>query len=672
MFPLWLIWCRYEYIVRATNAAGRTDSPAISVTTDESFPTSVRAPAVSSVTGRYDQLRITWSAPQQPNGLISHYILQRNESTPWNVEVTSQLEYTDDGLMADMIYSYTVSACTSAGCTTSPRSTARTSEHVPASMSPPLMTTLNSSAVRVSWSAPVQANGRITHYQLLMNSTIIYSGLATAQLVSQLQPYVLYEFVISACTSVGCTNSRPALARPDEAPPSDLHAPTVHVTGTRSMEISWLPPEKPNGLITGYELRRNGSLIQLTIDRWYVDYDCLPGTTYGYKVTVYNSKGGVDSPVTFGTTFSSAPQGIRPPGLEALSPTDVAVTWQAPAITNGQIVNYTLYVSHDVVYTGMAVSTVVRGLSPWTEYTFRVAACTLTGCSVSRDSRIRTLEAPPSGLSQPRLNAAVVGQVLVAWAAPQSPNGVITRYELYRRPSNYSDAQGSLFVLLHTKLYSPIVVEKLLWTHGSCFSPNVSFFLPFLSLPNPGGCLDDWYHQTLPYCHHILSSQRGDSFGGDLHVCSSQHAFNAYLQLTVNQNIDPEYWPRVQVSCCSAGWWRSIWTSHLNWSRSQTTSIEWLPSTLVERRVLSGVAYEPLRRFHNASRHPRSSYVRYMMYTSSLTIVSCCWSETPHYHLLTFSFERLPSSLRHCVVIIASYRINYYYNYNTNNNDNNK
>lgn len=434
--------------MRATNEAGSTDSPAISVTTDESVPTSVRAPAISSVTGRYDQLRITWSPPQQPNGLIRHYILQRNESTPWNVDVTTHLEYTDDGLTADTIYSYTVSACTSAGCTSSPRSTARTSEHVPDLVSPPLATTLNSSAVRVSWTAPVQANGRITHYQLLMNATIIYSGLATTQVVSRLQPYVLYEFVISACTSVGCTSSLPTLARPDEAPPTDLPPPTVHVTGTRSMEISWLPPEKPNGLITGYELRRNGSLIQLTVDRWYVDYDCLPGTTYGYKVTVYNSKGGVDSPLTFGTTFSSAPQGIRPPSLEALSSTNVAATWQAPAITNGQIVNYTLYVSHDVVYTGMAVSTVVRDLSPWTEYRFRVAACTLTGCAVSRDARIRTLEAPPAGLSQPRLTAAVVGQVLVEWRAPQSLNGVITRYELYRRPSNYNDTRGLLFILL--------------------------------------------------------------------------------------------------------------------------------------------------------------------------------------------------------------------------------
>ena len=439
--------CRYEYGVRASNAAGSTDSPVLPVTTDEAVPSYVQPPAVSPVAARYDQLLITWSVPDQPNGVILHYILQRNESTPWNVG--AQSAYLDDAVVADTTYSYTVSACTSAGCTTSRRSTARTGEHVPAFVSAPLATALSSSALRVSWTPPSQANGRITHYQLLMNASVVYSGLATRHVVGGLQPYALYEFVVSACTSAGCTSSQPTLARPDEAVPTDLRAPTARATGTRSAEISWSPPTKPNGLITAYELYRNASLVQLTTDRWYVDYDCLPGTTYGYRVTAYNSKGGVDSPLTYVTTFSSAPQGIRAPELAALSSSAVAVSWRAPAVPNGQIVNYTLYREHDVIYTGLSVSTVVRDLSPWTDYSFRVSACTVTGCTVSRDGRIRTGEAPPAGLSPPRLTAAVVGQVLVEWTAPQSPNGVVTHYELHRRDDNHTAAHGlSAFILM--------------------------------------------------------------------------------------------------------------------------------------------------------------------------------------------------------------------------------
>jgi len=434
--------------VRATNAAGSTDSPVIRITVAESVPASVPAPSISPVSGRYDQLMITWTAPRRPNGLIRYYILQRNASTAWNVNTSTDdvlLEYVDRGLQADTIYSYTVTACTSAGCTSSTSSTSRTNENVPSSVSPPVATALNSTAVRLSWTSPTQTNGRMRRYLLIMNGTVIYSGLATTQVVTSLEPYVLYEFAISACTSAGCTPSRSTLARPDEDLPTDLSAPSVRVTGTRSMEVSWTSPVKPNGIITAYELRRNGSLIQLTAGTWYVDYDCQPRTTYSYQVTAYNSVGGVDSPATFATTWSSAPDGIRPPTLAALSSTHVAVSWRVPALPNGQIVNYTVYMDHDVVYTGLSLSTVVRDLSPWTSYSFRVSACTLSGCTVSNDAHVKTLEAPPAGLGQPRLTASAVGQVLVEWAAPQSSNGVIIRYELYRRAVNGTNTQGSVY-----------------------------------------------------------------------------------------------------------------------------------------------------------------------------------------------------------------------------------
>ena len=441
--------CRYQYVVRATNTAGSSDGPVISVTTDEAVPSSLSAPTVTPVTGRHDQLLITWSAPLQPNGIILNYIIQRNESTPWNVQVSLEeepLEYLDDSLLPDTIYSYTVSACTSAGCTTSVRTTARTNEDVPAYMSPPEAVALNASAVRVTWTTPSQPNGRIARYELLVNGTSTYDGLSTIQVVADLQPYVLYQFVIKACTSVGCTSSQPTLARPTEAPPTDMPAPTVRVTGTRSTEISWSPPTRPNGLILGYELRRNDSVIQLTSDTWYVDYDCLPATTYGYQVNAYNSEGDVGSPITFATTFSSAPEGVQQPRLTVLSSTLVAVTWQVPAVPNGQIVNYTLYVEDEVVYTGLSTSTVVRDLSPWTSYGFRVSACTQNGCTRSREARATTLEAAPGGVSPPRLTAPVVGQVVVEWTAPSSPNGVISRYELYRRDGNLTDSQGLVSV----------------------------------------------------------------------------------------------------------------------------------------------------------------------------------------------------------------------------------
>ena len=54
------------------------------------------------------------------------------------------------------------------------------------------------------------------------------------------------------------------------------------------------------------------------------------------------------------------------------------------------------------------------------------------------NSQVRTLEAPPLGLDLPQLMAYADSEgvhegVNVEWGAPSQPNGVILRYEVYRR-----------------------------------------------------------------------------------------------------------------------------------------------------------------------------------------------------------------------------------------------
>jgi len=110
-----------------------------------------------------------------------------------------------------------------------------------------------------------------------------------------------------------------------------------------------------------------------------------------------------------------------------------------------EVVNYTLYMApgRGAVYTGPDMSTVVRQLSPDTQYSFRVAACTRSGCTLSGEATVTTLEAPPYGLDPPSLTASALGQVLARWAEPRSPNGVLIRYELYRRHGNDTATQGT-------------------------------------------------------------------------------------------------------------------------------------------------------------------------------------------------------------------------------------
>ena len=107
-------------------------------------------------------------------------------------------------------------------------------------------------------------------------------------------------------------------------------------------------------------------------------------------------------------------------------------------IGRSNIVNYTFYQSNAMVYSNRLLSAIVTGLNPWTNYSFRVQACTVIECATSDPAIAQTLEASPLNLGSSILtpladsNGADAG-VEVWWSPPVQPNDVITGYDIYRR-----------------------------------------------------------------------------------------------------------------------------------------------------------------------------------------------------------------------------------------------
>lgn len=83
------------------------------------------------------------------------------------------------------------------------------------------------------------------------------------------------------------------------------------------MEVSWRPPQHPNGVITGYEVRRDGEVVYVGTESRYHDFTLLPSVVYSYTVTANNSKGSVSSTAATAKTHPSAPSGV---GLPLLTP----------------------------------------------------------------------------------------------------------------------------------------------------------------------------------------------------------------------------------------------------------------------------------------------------------------------------------------------------------------
>ena len=453
-------YTKYSYKIRASNAMGSAESDWVDVETLQGAPEGLNPPIIAYFGSSYDMLKITWNAPQFANGIIQSYELRRNDSVPFSFTPKNPFEYIDRGLMAYTYYSYTVSACTAAvlnRCTTSRPAQILTRESAPLAMARPEVEKVDSTSLKITWSPPQITNGRIRIYHVKVDNVTVYSGLLLEFVKTDLTPYQAYKIMVTACTNGGCTDSPDVTARPFEDAPTGLFPPKLTVTSATSIEIKWDPPTKPNGIITSYELRRNGSLIESrSTATTYTDNLVKPGTRYVYTVTAYNSKGSVTSQPESVTTYSSSPTGVSPPALKALSSTEIEVTWSVPTEPNGAIVNYTLYTNDNFQkhFGPTSRSYIVQYLKIFTSFSFKIQACTDKGCALSQPSVTSTLEAPPVGQNPPHLEVPTKSGALVVtvtWSSPDQPNGLILKYELYRRNSsglslgNFFSGQWLLF-----------------------------------------------------------------------------------------------------------------------------------------------------------------------------------------------------------------------------------
>lgn len=435
----------YKYKIRTKNNEGSVDSEWLTVSTPEAPPQGLSKVNLTALIDT--KVQIEWSAPSIPNGVVLYYNIYRNSS---RVDSTSSTAYTDTSqtLNPDKYYSYTVSACTAAGCTLSNPSSIKTLEAAPQEIMPPNVVALSPTSVQATWKEPKEPNGDIVKYQLFLDNekVPVFEGYAFGFNVTGLQVFTQYNLRVSACTSRGCTYSKFSTVTTAEDVPGGVEKPDLYVVGATAIDVRWIPPTKPNGIIKYYIIQRGLTIVYNGTDLQFTDRTVSPGQIYQYRVVAYNSAGSTPSLIAISPrTDPTAPSQLSPPTLTPLTSSDVLANWSPPGVPNGIITGYHILYDKKEMNVGNVLQYTARGLLPYTTYEFRVKACTSTDtsrCTTSLGSLVRTLEAPPKDQAPPYFESQHIKtkSVKAFWQEPRKPNGVIIRYELHRRTNNNDTA----------------------------------------------------------------------------------------------------------------------------------------------------------------------------------------------------------------------------------------
>lgn len=316
------------------------------------------------------------------------------------------------------------------------------------------------------------------------NNQKLLPGDKTETIVTGLKPANNYHFRLYAENHLGISAPSDILhvQTENEAPSGPPLQVTVEPLGPQQLLVTWRSPDRElwNGELLGYTIGYQkldiaystsskvdpnaspSSTTNIIASAYNYTRVGVPGgegvsdfrlvgldkyTQYSVTVQAFNIKG--DGPAskpamahTLEDVPDAAPQTVS---CQALTSQNVQVTWQTPPKQNihGIIQGYKLlyepsnldveYGSRETKITS-ALSTVLHGLQPYTNYSVQVLAFTRAGeglaSAITSCTTEETVPDPPE-----RVKSVVNSDtsVIISWLPPRRPNGILTKYIVYIR-----------------------------------------------------------------------------------------------------------------------------------------------------------------------------------------------------------------------------------------------
>jgi len=355
-------------------------------------PVGVQAPVVNLIESR--RLGISWSQPTIPNGVITRF----------EVFVDNVLRFTgpENNTIIDFLspfteYSVLIQGCTSVGCSNSSVATVQTLPDQPMGLAAPNLTALSPSSIEAVWAHPLEPNGAILRFELRLvtgaQPEIIFNGLGLETTITGLSPNTLYTYQLFVFNAGGFASSSQVSVRTLEGTPDGVTAPIATIIDPTSLNITWLEPTRPNGIINQYILLQDGSPIFTGLSLSFVATGLQPFTQYSYSIMACTVRNCSSSPPLFTMTPESTPTGYTPPTVVQVTPFSIELSINQVGSPNG-LVYYVLNMtgSSEALFNSSTVgNVVVDGLSPFTEYVFVLAVSNSAGTLIGEPLTVTTL-----------------------------------------------------------------------------------------------------------------------------------------------------------------------------------------------------------------------------------------------------------------------------------------
>ncbi|XP_076613541.1 netrin receptor DCC isoform X4 [Chaetodon auriga] len=319
---------------------------------------------------------------------------------------------------------------------------------------------VSSRFVRLRWRPPEETGGAVQTYGIYYSQdgvererSVNVSEPESLELtISNLKPDESYSFRVVAYNDVGSGESSTPLritTKPEFQVPSKVESLQAEALSPTSIQVTWEPPNQPNGPILGYRLlwteSPSGKEQSVEVTGLSYKMDGLNKfTEYTVRVLAVNRYGGGTASETISVTTqsdvpSAPPQNIT---LEVVLSRSIKVSWQPPphSTQNGIITAYKIkYRKTGRRGDQEAIEPnnfwyLFTGLEKGSQYSFQVAAMTANGTGPASDWY--TTETPENDLDESQVPdqpsslhvRPLPNSIIMSWTPPLSPIILVRGY----------------------------------------------------------------------------------------------------------------------------------------------------------------------------------------------------------------------------------------------------